>query len=196
MRPFTSQVACAVVFAQIFAIYLLVAILAAPPTSTNWELADPILKILPRTMTLVLVPLLSSVVAAIWIHRVRPERRLYARAAFDVLVGALAALLATSTLRVTFGPTLPDFIPAEENAGPGFVLSMAAGYGEEVIFRMILLPVMYLFLMRKLPRPAATIISATVIGLVFALLHEAGPNPSSTDYELHGPLPRALGQLV
>ena len=49
------------------------------------------------------------------------------RAAKHSAIGFVLALLAVSTLRVVNGSQLPAFIPSEENAGPGMLLSMTAG---------------------------------------------------------------------
>ena len=59
---------------------------------------------------------------------------------------------------------------------------MTAGYAEEVLFRLALLPVLYLALARRLTRPVAIAIAAILTGLAFALLHDAGPGAFELRY--------------
>jgi len=78
-------------------------------------------------------------------------------------------------MRLAFGPTLPSFVPPEESARPGFTQGLAAGLFEEVLFRLMILPLSYRALLRRLsPRHAAPI-AILVTSLAFAISHELGP---------------------
>ena len=61
----------------------------------------------------------------------------------QIAIGVLTAVAVTVTIRVLVGDSLPDFIPAEESSKPGFLYGMVAGYGEEVLFRMLLMPLLF-----------------------------------------------------
>ncbi len=175
-------IAAAALVAQSFTIYVVVLRAAAPPSEAAWAHADPILRIASRAVSLWLVPLLGVAAAAVWWRVAEPRARELRRALRDALLGVLAAAAAVGALRLLAGPALPSFIPAEESAGPGYLLSMSAGYGEEILFRLLLLPLLYVVLSRRLTRPAAIAVSALVTGLAFALLHEAGPGAFDAHY--------------
>jgi hypothetical protein len=154
---------------QPFTVYLLVLRIIAPASESHWAHADPILLLLPRALTLALVPALGVTAAVLWLSRVRPRLRL-GEAALGVAAGCLLVLV----LRAFAGARLPAFIPPEESAGPGFLLNMTAGYAEEVLFRLALLPLAWLGLRRlRLPRAAAALTAAALTGLAFALFHDA-----------------------
>lgn len=171
-----AEVTATALFLQPFTVYVIVLQWLSPPSARNWELADPILKLLPPTPTVWLVPLLAVLALVTWCRLAPPDRPTLVRAARHSAIGFLAALLAVSTLRLVNGPILPAFIPSEENAGPGMLLSMTAGFGEEIIFRLGLLPLVYFGLGRRvLPAVLLT-------GLGFALLHAAGPEPFNAAY--------------
>ncbi len=169
------QIAAAAILAQIFTVYVLVLRAAAPPTDAAWAHADPILTIAPRSLSLWLVPVLGALAAAVWWRLAQPRAREMRRGLRDALLGALAAAAAVGLLRLLAGPDLPSFIPREESSGPGYLLSMSAGYGEELLFRLALLPLLYVLLARRLTRPAAIMLAAVLTGLGFAWLHQAGP---------------------
>jgi len=186
-RPFDARpadVAAAAVIGLGFVVYLLALRVAAPPTPHQWARADPILGILPREVTLWAVPVSAVVVAAVWVWltRRRLAGAIWRRSAVHAIAGLVTCAALVGLLRLVVGPTLPSFIPAEESAGPGFLLSMTAGYAEEVIFRLLLLPLCVLALTRRAPRWVVVALPVVLSGLGFALLHEAGPGPSSTAY--------------
>ncbi|MCA9679265.1 MAG: hypothetical protein KC464_29815, partial [Myxococcales bacterium] len=90
-------------------------------------------------------------------------------------LGAAAAAAVTLALRAAVGDHLPAFIPAEESAGPGLAQGLAAGVGEELVFRLGVAAAVYLTLARRLPRAAAIAAAAIVTGAMFALAHELPP---------------------
>ncbi|HEY3357745.1 MAG TPA: CPBP family glutamic-type intramembrane protease [Polyangia bacterium] len=165
--------ACAALWAQAFALYLIALRFLAPPTAANWAQADPVLRLMPAA----LVPTLGIAVAAAWLWKARPSRLELRRSAWRALLGAAVALTVAVGLRASAGPHLPAFIPAEESAGPGLVLSMTAGYAEEVALRLLLLPILYGLLARRVSRPIAATVAVVATGAVFVLLH--GPAPAA-----------------
>jgi hypothetical protein len=165
--------ACAALLMQPFALYLIVLRWLAPPTAANWAHADPFLRLLPARIA----PALGIAVAAAWLWRAPPERALLGRAAGRALLGAALALLAVGGLRLFAGAHLPSFVPAEESAGPGLLLSMSAGFNEEQAFRLLLLPALLALLSRGMSRRAATVLAVVATGAAFALAH--GPAPAT-----------------
>jgi hypothetical protein len=175
------QIAAAALVGLLFTGYLAVRLLVTPPTEADWAGADPILHILPR-WAVWLVVAGGAIAAAGWWVAGRPARDEVVAGAGQLLLGGLFAALAVAALRLIAGPELPAAIPAEESAAPGFALSMAAGYGEELLFRLALAPLVYLPLAPRLGRLPAIAIAAVITGLAFALVHEAGGGDSSTAY--------------
>ena len=169
----SSDFAAAALMAQPFTLYLLVMRWLAPPSEENWARADPILQLLPRDINLWAVPLLGIGLALGWWWLARPSSETLRKSLKFALVGGLIGCLTTSFLRLWWGAHLPAFIPAEENAGPGITLSMTAGYAEELLFRLMLLPALFLWLQPRVSRPLAVGSSIVVSSLGFALLHEA-----------------------
>jgi membrane protease YdiL (CAAX protease family) len=147
---------------------LIVVRFVAPPTEANLQAADPFLRLLPAW----LVAPMAIAIAAAWLKRARPSREELGRAARRGLAGAAVGLAAVAALRAIAGPRLPSFIPAEESAAPGLWLSMAAGFGEELELRLLLLPIVYRLLSRS---RFATPLAIVITGAAFALLHGAAP---------------------
>lgn len=179
-----EEVAASAGLAQLFALYLVVLNLSLRPTAEQWREADPILTLAPPWLVLWLAPGLSLAAAAAWLTGPWPARRIWRRATVLAACGLAVGALACGGLRMIVGPTMPGFFPSEESARPGFLLSMTAGYGEEVIFRLALLPVLFFVLGRRFPRPAAALLASAVTALAFAALHELGGAPSSPAFFL------------
>lgn len=167
---------------QPFTLYLFVMRWLAPATAANWRRADPILGFLPHDVVLWLVPVLGVVAVAVWTSRARPARAELGRALRDGALGAVVAVLIAVTLRLVWGSTLPTFIPSEESAGPGALLSMTAGYGEEIVFRLALLPSLYLLLRRRASPNVSVALAVLATGLAFAVAHQLGPGASPPAY--------------
>jgi membrane protease YdiL (CAAX protease family) len=53
---------------------------------------------------------------------------------------------------------------------------MVAGLGEEILFRLIMLPLVYFALAKRTSRTNAAIAATIATGLAFALLHALGPH--------------------
>jgi hypothetical protein len=165
------EFACAALWAQPFVAWLLVLFVIDPPSEAQLAAADPFLRVLPS----VIVPWLAIAVAAAWAWRVRPSRAALARASMRALAGIAVALAAVALLRAIAGPRLPSFVPAEESAAPGRLLSLAAGLGEEVEFRLLLLPVVYFLLARRGSRAVAGVVAVLASAIAFTALHGAAP---------------------
>ena len=154
VRQQRGDFTAAAIVAQPFTVYLIVLLVMRAPRG---EPADPILRFLP----LWLIPALGAITCGVWWWLARPKMK---RAVKHALIGVLVAGTLCGLLRLVSGPHLPKFIPPEESAAPGFLLNMSAGYAEEVIFRLILLPVLLIYLKRI---PVAVVLT----GLAFALSH-------------------------
>jgi membrane protease YdiL (CAAX protease family) len=194
--PSLDDVAAAAIVVQPFTAYCLVLLWVAPPTEAQWQMADPILKLAPRIPTLWSVPLAGMLVAAGWAALRRPRRSTVCRGAREALLGAAVAIVATGAMRLLSGPSLPAFVPPEESAGPGLLLSMFAGYGEEIGCRLLLMPLLYFPLRLRTPR-LGPIVAVVGTGLAFALWHAAGESAFESTYFLTRLLfPGALMSLV
>lgn len=178
--PGVADFAAGALVLQPFTLYLVILGAVVDPTPFQWERADPILKLGPLVDLWRWIPLSGVVVAGVWTLAGRPSGAALRCAVRHALLGIAAALGLVGTLRVLGGPTLPSFIPAEENADPGPLLSMSAGYLEEVLFRLVVLPLALLALSprRRRARGAAVVLT----GLAFAVLHQLGPGPSPAAY--------------
>jgi hypothetical protein len=178
--PSRTDFSSASLVALPFVLTALVAGFAVPPGPENWARADPVLKLLPEAVTVSLLPLVGAALAAAWVRLAPapPGRAALGRAARHALAGAVFAAATVGALRATFGAALPAFVPPEESAGPGLHLNLTAGVGEELLFRLLALPLALTFARRATPLGAATAGSA-LTGLAFALLHHAGPGPTT-----------------
>jgi len=173
--PARQDVAAAAVLASPFSLYLIALRFLAPPTESQWARADPILHILPRTPTTWLVPLAGLALAGLWWTTARPDRFSMVRAGRRAALGAIVATVLIVAMRLGAGSTMPAFIPSEESAGPGFLLSMTAGLGEELLFRLAMLPLLLAVFETQMGRFRAVLGAVVLTGLGFALLHELGP---------------------
>jgi Type II CAAX prenyl endopeptidase Rce1-like len=154
IRQQRGDFTAAAIVAQPFTVYLVVLLVAHTPRG---EHPDPLLRFLP----LWLIPALGAITCAVWWWRARPKMR---RAVKHAVIGVAVAAAICALLRVAYGARLPSWIPPEESSAPGFLLNMSAGYAEEVIFRLILLPVFLIYL-RRIP------VAIVLTGLAFALSH-------------------------
>jgi len=187
---FLSELAATVVCAQPFALYCAVIALSSYPTALQWSHADPILKIFPPNVSIWGVIILSIVLSGC-AFRFLGHRYLLEHVHFKtMLAGVAVAVVSTLAIRLLVGQSLPAFIPPEESAKPGFLLGMVAGYGEEVIFRMGLTPVVFFACRRVLPQYLgdarriwiSAIISVGVTAVMFALAHELGAPDVPVDW--------------
>ena len=165
-----------------FALYLMALQLTTAPSAEQWQHADPILHILPRSLGLIGVPALALVLAFWWTRSARPRSADWRRGGRYALAGVVLVAVVTGAIRALAGPELPSFIPPEESARPGFLLSMTAGFGEEVLFRMIFLPLVWLALARVLKQIPAAAFAILLTGLAFALLHWLGSDSFSAEF--------------
>jgi membrane protease YdiL (CAAX protease family) len=100
-------------------------------------------------------------------------------------------------LRLAAGPSLPSFIPAAESSAPGFLLSMTAGYSEELGCRLVIMPLAFFALRERLGSRLAAASAVLVTGRAFALWHAAGePDPSSTYFLTRLIIPGCAMSLV
>jgi len=155
-----------------FAVYLVITRFVVPPTDDNWARADPILRLFSRGITSWMPPMLGVLAAGLWFSRARPPTAKMKGVLREVGIGVLVACVIVGALRLAWGTHVPPFVPPEESAGPGLMLNMAAGYGEEVLFRLVLLPLLFLALVSRVPRPVALAVAVLSTGLAFTLLHE------------------------
>lgn len=184
MTRLVQEISATSVIAQGFALYLLITYLHLGITETEWSFRDPVLNLLPANGTVWVVFLLSLSTMIIWRFIAKPTRQVMVFCLQETMWGLIVAVLLIFLLRFLVGATLPAFIPTEETAKPGIVLNMAAGYGEEVFFRLLVLPALFFSVIKIMIRPPssdnkmryhlAVLISAIALGLIFAALHQIG----------------------
>jgi len=178
---FGKQLMATIVWAQVFALYCVFFWFFDTPTLSNAQWADPLLKIFPIQVSVWLI-IVSSLVLGTWcFHRLDPASLLKNTPFVQMGMGVLTAIAIAVTIRASVGDILPDFVPAEESSKPGFLYGMVAGYGEEVIFRMLLTPLFFFGTYRLLEskphkhRVLYAMASTIVLTAVsFVLLHELG----------------------
>jgi len=154
VRQQRGDFTAAAIVAQPFTVYLVVLLAMRAPRG---EHADPLLRFLP----LWLIPAMGAATCGVWWWIAQPKM---GRALKHAIIGVVVAGALCGLLRAIYGPHLPPFIPPEESAAPGFLLNMSAGYAEEIIFRLILLPICLIYL-RRIP------VAIVLTGLCFALSH-------------------------
>lgn len=157
---------------------LVVAVLAVirPASPAEWQAADPILNVLPHAVTTWGVPLLGLVVAGLWFRRARPSAADMRWSLIRAAAGVVSAGLIVGAVRWFAGPTPPPFTPTEETAAPGWLLGMTAGVGEELVFRLLLVPFLFWALEKKLPKMPAIFLTALITGLVLTGTHALAPD--------------------
>ncbi len=170
--PEPAHVAMAALVGVPFAVYAIVLHLVAPPTASEWAAADPILVLAPHALSMYAFPIAGLVAAAVWWRIARPARDVVRESLRDALIGAGVAIVGALALRLAVGSVLPSWIPPEESAAPGLGLGMTAGYGEEVVCRLIVMPAIY-FALRSRTRAAGPI-AIVVTALFFAVWHLPG----------------------
>jgi hypothetical protein len=180
--PELEDVTVAAWVAQPFTLYLLVMRFIAPPSELNWARADPILTLGGRGLMLWLAPALGLMATIAWWRLAKPRRAAVRTGMRDALIGAAVALVVWGIMRAAAGSTLPAFIPPEESSGPGFLLSMTAGYEEEIVCRLGVLPLVYFGLRERIPRLGAALLGLIGSGLVFAVWHAIGEPAFSTAF--------------
>ncbi len=194
--PELEDVTVAALWMQPFTLYLLVLRFVAPPSDAAWAHADPILTLVPGRAALWLAPLSGVVLAAVWWRIARPSAAAFRTGWHNALFGALLAAVAVGALRLATGPVMPPYIPPEESAAPGFLASMSAGYWEEVVCRLGVLPLAYFFLRGRAPPWTAAALSVVATGLVFAGWHALGEPFSATFFVTRLVIPGAAMSLV
>jgi len=178
-----EEFGAAALLALPFAAYLLVLAVIRPPSAAEWAWVDPILRPLPRSLVIWGVPVTGGLIALGWTLAARPTRNALRRALLQAALGVLVASVLVCIVRVAVGNTLPAFIPAEESAGPGLLLSMSAGYLEELVCRLGVLAISWHVLSSRLPRVPAVLLSALASGLAFAFVHRLGEaEPSNVHF--------------
>ena len=137
---------------------------------------------MPQSYILFGIPAFSLGLAA-WVAKTyRPSRKTHLSALKHSVAGLFCAIVGMFALRLIFGENFPAFIPPEESSEAGFILGMAAGYGEAVLFRMLLCPLVYFASCRLLNRRIAIFAAIIATSICFAVLHEFGESGSVVDF--------------
>jgi hypothetical protein len=169
--------AAASALAQPFIVSFVVLHFRAPPSASQWASVDPIMRLLPPGPTLWLVPSFGIALAIAWLVIAWPPWRVFGGALLWGLAGAgLVGGAAALWLRMR-GAHLPPGVRLEESVRQGLCLGTGAGYLEEMLVRVGVLPLIFLHMADR-PKWFAALIASLVSGLAFAALHE----PGTTDW--------------
>lgn len=163
---------------------LLVLQLISPASTGEFAQSDPLVRALGIPLATWTTVVLGGISAAYWIVSARPSSNVVVH---GVLWGALGAVFAAIVLLALYwvvGPAIPGFIPPEESSASGLLLGLTAGTLEEILFRMVLAPTIFMALASRKRLFVAIAISAVVVGLAFALSHEVAGDPFNIRYFL------------
>lgn len=142
-----------------------------PPTPPQIASADPLVGWLGAWGCV----LAAVIVVGVWLWRWPPERDDLGPALAHGLAGAVAGAGLLLLVRAVAGPELPDFIPPEESAAPGLAQGLTAGVVEEAVFRLAVLPAVFLATTERLGDRRAAALAIGCAALAFAASHELGP---------------------
>ncbi len=171
---FLRDVSASTYVGLLFAVYTLILLLVTTPNATNWQYADPVLKIFPEAVTLWGIPSLSLLLFALWQRWYPIERQEMLSSGLMALAAAAIAVFALFALRMSVGEQLPAFIPSEESAKPGALLGMSAGLVEELVMRLMLTPIIFIVLRRWIGFHWSALSTIFITAIFFALWHEVG----------------------
>jgi len=160
--------------ALLFGFYTLILLLVTTPTAANWFNADPVMKVFPKALTLWGIPILSILLFFIWRFLTTLQSQAISLSWKFALSGSATALVALLAMRLVAGEDLPTFVPPEESVKPGYLLGMSAGLAEELIIRLILTPLLFVVLRKRLGFHWSALTTIIIAALSFALWHEAG----------------------
>jgi membrane protease YdiL (CAAX protease family) len=118
---------------------------------------------------------------AAWWLGVRPGRAALRRGLRHGGLALFAVAVGLPLARILVGPSLPSFIPPEESARPGLAGGLAAGVFEEAVFRLVVLPAVLMGLSSLRSTNRRFLVASLLVGLAFAVSHEAGPGADRFD---------------
>ncbi len=195
----SSEASAAALWLVPFSLLCAVYVFASPPTEAEIAACDAIVRVLLEVAGLWSLPAIGLAVAAGWaVGGAVPPQEL--RGSLRMGAIAVAAIsVALPLLRLVVGPQLPTFVPLEEGARPGLLLGLGAGVVEEALFRLLLLPALFVLSSRVMRRNPAAVVAALATGILFALAHEIGPNATAFDpqhFAVRTILPGAAFSLV
>lgn len=174
--------AAGLVLLPFLAIFVLLSFIV-PFQSEQMEAADSIVQAFHAWTGIKAILILSIIVCGVLLWIRVPSKSALRRALRLAALGCIAALVFVVFLRRVFGKSLPAFIPPEESARPGLLFGLGAGISEEVIFRLMILPVTYTLASRVAKPQMAMAIAILVTGVLFALAHEVGPGAEQFYWE-------------
>ena len=143
-------------------------------TVAQVQCSDPLVQAAIRYAGLWIVPVLAIATALGHMAGGEPRGSDVRAAAFAMAMGAAVVAGGLVVAQVVGPRPVPWFVPPEESACPGLFLGYTAGFLEETIFRMALLPVAFGLLATRMARRPAAATAVVLTGLLFALSHEVG----------------------
>ncbi len=152
-------------------------ILLQPASEIQYQNADPLIRLLPYPWISLITILLGAISIVFWIKIFPPDKSEIILAGKWSLLGALMTTSAVALIYFINGPEIPSFIPPEESSASGLLLGLSAGVLEEIVFRMMILPLLIYIFARKLEFRVAIVLSVLITGLLFSLSHELAGDP-------------------
>jgi hypothetical protein len=177
-----SEFAAAALVLLVFAGFWSWLYVSEPPIAAEVARADPLLQWVAtwfRTQAwggLWLIPIISALVAILWLAFVRPEPLAIKRAGVGALIGLLPGLIGVILGHTGGGQwRLPDFAPAGLSPCAGPFLGLGASLLDESWFRLAALPIVYWIARRFLTSWKAVWFSAILTGILLAGIRQWGP---------------------
>ncbi|MES0870131.1 hypothetical protein [Pseudovibrio sp. SCP19] len=184
---FRNPLMATIVWAQLFVLYCITLLAFSTQNESHVLWADPFIKIIPIYASTWLVILTSLLLGWYCFKKLGWAGLKTHTPVTQIIAGAGTAVIVTCIIWSIFGSKLPDFVPAEESSRPGFLFGMVAGYGEELLFRMLISAPVFFGMFRLLAgvkhsyRVFWSALTAVLIAAIaFVVFHELG----ETDHTL------------
>lgn len=178
---FRNQLMATIVWAQVFVLYCIGLLVFTEQNTSQIFWADPFIKIVPIYVSTWLIIFTSLLLGWFCFNKLGWAGLIKHTPGLQIVSGVSTAIIITCIIWAFFGSELPDFVPAEESSRPGYLFGMVAGYGEELVFRMLLSALVFFGMFKLLAGveyryrvfwSAGTAI--LIAALAFVFLHELG----------------------
>ncbi len=151
-------------------------------SAAEFQRSDPLVRFFGYPATTVATLVGGIGLCLLWWRRRRPGFPAIRASMKWAVASSAAVALALAVTAAVHGPKIPSFIPPEESAEAGLLLGQTAGMFEEVVFRLLLLPLAISLLGRRLPYHTKTLVASLAIGILFAASHELAGAPFQFRY--------------
>lgn len=172
-----QNIACASLCFIPFIFLLMLSAYLGEVSPAQYKNSDPLVRLLTYPSATIITVVLGLALSIAWIKIFPIHKNTLIKTASWTLAGSCFSFLICFLIYKINGPQLPTFIPPEESAASGLTLGLTAGMLEEIIFRLLLLPLLIFLLIKKFSFNTTLIISIFLTALFFALSHELAGDP-------------------